>query len=465
MIPSCSFLALLSLLSHISSTTITIPLPLSLTNTNQFPKTPSLDILQQLTHLASTSLTRAKHLKNPNASSLTTTTTTTTTPLFPQNYGAYTIPLSFGTPSQTIQFIMDTGSSLVWFPCTHRYLCNKCDDNNNKTQTPVFIPKLSSSAKLIGCKNSKCGWIHDQFEGICDECEPNFTNCSQICPPYRIIYGSGSTGGILLSETLNLEEKTTENFVVGCSLFSSKTPNGIAGFGRRPPSLPSQLGLTKFSYCLLSHRFDDATNSGSLVLRSDSGDAKLNGVNYTHLLRNGFNTRNPAFENYYYIAIMKITVGVKHVKIPYSYLSRGSNGSGGTIVDSGATFTFMESRVFELVAREFEKQVASGYRRATDVETLTGLRLCYDISAENGTVLLPKIGFHFKGGAEMVLPLENYFSFVGSGMGVACMTVVTDVGGLSDGPSVILGNFQLQNYYVEYDLENERFGFRRQMCK
>jgi len=44
-------------------------------------------------------------------------------------------------------------------------------------------------------------------------------------------------------------------------------PSGLAGFGRGAPSVPAQLGLSKFSYCLLSRRFDDYLPvSGSLVL-------------------------------------------------------------------------------------------------------------------------------------------------------------------------------------------------------
>lgn len=35
---------------------------------------------------------------------------------------------------------------------------------------------------------------------------------------------------------------------------------------------------------------------------------------------------------------------------------------------------------------------------------------------------------------------------------------------VASGPSITLGNFQMQNFYAEYDLVNERFGFRQQSC-
>lgn len=80
-------------------------------------------------------------------------------------------------------------------------------------------------------------------------------------------------------------------------------------------------------------------------------------------------------------------------------------------------------------------------------------------------VSLPELKFHFKGGVEMSLPLENYFSIVGES-DVICLTMVTDSGLESSiGPSIILGNFQMQNFFVEFDLKNEKFGFRHQVCK
>ncbi|XP_043692580.1 probable aspartyl protease At4g16563 [Telopea speciosissima] len=455
-----SFFSLLSLLSSVSSladsksTTLTISL-------TQFNKKPSADPWQKLTHLASASLIRARHLKNPQGSVLSKT------PLFPHSYGGYSISLSFGTPPQTVPFVMDTGSDLVWFPCTHRYTCRNCSfANQNPSSIPTFIPKLSSSAKIVGCENPKCSWLHNSdVQSRCSGCEPNSRNCSQICPPYIITYGSGSTGGILLSETLDFPEKKVPNFIVGCSVFSTRQPSGIAGFGRGPSSIPSQLLIKKFSYCLLSHRFDDTRENSLLVLNdnSGSGNNKTGGVTYTPFVKNPV-TGRPAFSVYYYIGLRKITVGGKKVKIPYNYLSLGSDGNGGTIIDSGSTFTFMEKRVFDLVAQEFENQVKS-YKRALNMESVTGLRPCFDIS-ETKDVSLPELVFYFKGGAKMALPVANYYSLFGN-TGVVCMTLVTEDlvrPEISGGPTIILGNYQQQNFYVEYDLENERFGFRQQSC-
>lgn len=255
------------------------------------------------------------------------------------------------------------------------------------------------------------------------------------------------------------------DFLVGCSIMSIRQPAGIAGFGRGPESLPSQLGLKRFSYCLISHRFDDSTESSDLILHSDSsGGTKTDGLSYTPFQENPA-ANNPAFRQYYYLTIRKIIIGGKRVKIPSKLFEPDSKGNGGTIVDSGSTFTFMERPIFYLVAQEFEKQMAN-FTRAKEVENRSGLSPCFDFSGL-GSISFPEFTIKFRGGANMTLPVENYFSLVGESQ-VACLTIISDKGTIpaaAGGPAVILGNYQQQNFYVEYDLENGRFGFGPRSCE
>ncbi|XP_075509542.1 putative aspartyl protease At4g16563 [Primulina tabacum] len=445
------FFYFLTLISVSSTRTTT----LSLTPSAAAP--PLTNPWQRLSHLAAASASRAHHLKHPK-----TNISNTNVPVFPRSYGGYSISLRFGTPPQTLSFVMDTGSSLVWFPCTPRYSCSSCNFQNVKNVS-TFIPKSSSSSKIVGCKNRKCGWIFPDVQ--CRNCDNRSTTCTEFCPPYIIQYGSGSTTGLLLSETLFFEEKSVDNFIVGCSLFSSRQPSGIAGFGRGPESLPAQMGLKKFSYCLVSHRFDDNPVSSDLLLVGGAGGTeKKSGINYTPFGRNP-TTGNSAFQDYYYVTLKRITVGGIEVKVPRKFLRPDSFGKGGAVLDSGTTFTFMENHIFEPIAQEFEKQVRKNYSRAVEIENQSGLRPCFNVSGEK-SFTLPELSFHFKGGKRMELPLADYYSFLGDS--VVCLTMVTnnpDDGGIGPGPAIILGNYQQQNFYVEYDLENSRLGFRGELCK
>ncbi|KAE8666185.1 hypothetical protein F3Y22_tig00112507pilonHSYRG00227 [Hibiscus syriacus] len=382
-ISSFSFLIVFTALASAAATTIKVSL-------SPLPHHSSSNVYQILNNLATSSVARAHHLKhhNPKAEAKTNTSSSLLkAPISPHSYGGYTMSLKFGTPPQDLTFIMDTGSSLSWFPCTSRYLCSR---------------------------NPKCSWLFgSNVESRCRECEPTSKNCTQTCPPYLIQYGLGSTGGLLLVENLVFPHKIFTDFLVGCSVISNRQPAGIAGFGRSAVSLPSQLGLKKFSYCLVSRRFDDTGISSDMLLETGSGSrvAKTPGLSYTPFYKNQA-ASNPALKEFYYVTLRKILVGDKTVKVPYSFLVAGSDGNGGTIIDSGSTLTFMERPVFELVSKELEKQMGN-YSRALQVEKMSGLA-------------------H-----------------------VSIFQATTQ--GLHGGPAIILGNFQQQNYHIEFDLENDRW--------
>ncbi|XVF55832.1 hypothetical protein PTKIN_Ptkin06aG0068200 [Pterospermum kingtungense] len=362
------FLCFFPFLIISASTTIKISL-------SPFPHHPSFDPHQILNNLATSSISRAHHLKHPTNKTNTTSNSLLKASLFPQSYGAYTISLRFGTPPQTLTFLMVTGSSLIWFPSTFRYICFQCDFPNIDTPNiPTFSPKLSSSKKLLGCENPKCSWLFGpDVESLCQDLEPTSKNSTQTCPPYMLQYVSGSTGGFLLVENLVFPHKTFQDFLVGCSIISNIQPTGIAGFGRSPESLPSQLGPKKFSYCLVSRQFDDTGIRSNMLLETEPGssDAKTPGLTYTPFFKNQF-AKKSAFKEYFYVTLLNILVGDKHVKVPYKFLVPGSEGNGGTIVDSGSNFTYMERPVFELVSEEFQKQMGN-YSRAREVENIFGL--------------------------------------------------------------------------------------------
>ncbi|MFS7889641.1 putative nepenthesin [Helianthus anomalus] len=233
-----------------------------------------------------------------------------------------------------------------------------------------------------------------------------------------------------------------KDFVVGWSIVSTRQPTDIAGFERGPASLPVQMGLKKFSYCLVSHQFEDAPVSSKMVLvwnsknMDSSNSSGIAGVSYTKFRENP-GSSSSAFKEYYYLSLRKITVGGKTVKIPYGFL----------VPDS-----------------MFESQV-SKYKRAADVEDATGLRPCFNVSSK--PVELPELMFHFKGGAKLALPAADYLSFLGD-VDTLCMTIVISdrIGsGQKLRPLIIIGNYQQQNIYVEYDLKKGRLGFKKQQCK
>ncbi|CAA0839928.1 Eukaryotic aspartyl protease family protein [Striga hermonthica] len=327
----CWLLLLLLLLPVLFSPCWANSITLSLTTQSHHHSQNS----SRLSLMAYASITRARHLKKCTSAS---------TPLFPVD-GEYSTTLEFGTPPQRLGFIMDTGSSLNWFPCGANYKCTFC---GNATNIRTFNPKLSSSSKNASCSSPQVKRIIPDFP-LCKSCWQHPTSkCSKQYLHYRQPYGSGITTGQFMLESLTLSAAGKNNIVpdlfVGCSNSSDHlTPYGMAGFGRGRESLPSQLGLKSFSYCPVSHRYDDDKKIHSdLVLNWGLGDGgyNVNVINYTPFAQNP--NISPEFLEYYYVNLLEIHVGSVKISIPNKYLKPNDNGYGGTIVDSGTTFTIME---------------------------------------------------------------------------------------------------------------------------
>ncbi|KAL3642724.1 hypothetical protein CASFOL_013539 [Castilleja foliolosa] len=435
----CVLLLLLLSLLFSSSNLFLLSWANSITLSLSPPPSTSGSPWDNLKYHAAASLARAHHLKHPKAQSIVQ--------LYPRS-GGYFVHLSFGTPPQTLRFMMDTGSSLVWFPCTTKYTCTHCNIST------TFIPQHSSSYKNVTCYSPQCRLLF----GPDLKCRNPTLHCG-----YIIQYVLGNTTGLLVSESLTIPELTVPNFIAGCSVSSDNSPEGIVGFGRARESLPAQLGLKAFSYCMVSHDFDDNTTASSdLVLTTTTpggGCSKRPSAKIQYTL---FVSNPAAFPDFYYVWLQNISMGGVDVKVPAKYLMIDAKGNGGTIVDSGTTVTQMEKPVFDLVFKELDMQVGKKYSRARKIEQEIGLEPCYNVPVDKKKIKLPQLTFYFQGGVEMVLPLANYFLYANDA--VVCMTIQNS-GKVGVGPAIILGNYQQQDYYMEYDLENNRLGILQHKCK
>ena len=423
---------------EIENTPLTITLPL----TPKFARKPSTDPRVFLHQLASASKSRVHLLKYGK----TKTSPAVKSPLYPMEYGGHTIPLSFGNPPQKLFYLVDTGSGVVWAPCTTHYKCIDC--TVSAKDVPIFNPQLSTSLKTLSCKNPMC-------TTECPRCKANCKNCSQVCN-FTLQYGSGSESGYFLLEDLHFPEKTIHNFLVGCTTIGRREgyTDAMAGFGRSTYSLPVQMGVKKFAYCLNSHYFDNTKNSSRLTF--DYRDGETKGLSYTPFLKNLLDS-----SDYYYLDLKKLILGKKILPIPSKYLAPGSDGSGGLIIDSGFSHGYMAGPVCKIVRNELKKQMYK-YRRSRSTEEENDVGPCYNFTGRK--IEIPDLIYHFAGDATMVVPGKRYFKFES---GIGCFPVDTeDAENLefTPGPSFILGNLMQVNQYIEYDLKNERLGFRQQNC-
>ncbi|CAN6301103.1 unnamed protein product [Urochloa humidicola] len=359
----------------------------------------------------------------------------------------YLISFAIGTPPQAVQATLDTGSDLIWTQCQP---CPSCYAQS----LPYYDPSLSATSAKLPCDSSACQQLDLSSCGA-----GRWGNGTCV---YTYSYGDRSfTNGRLDADTFTFDDDTAvPGLAFGCGWFnnngvssSNATGTGIAGFGRGALSLPSQLKVDNFSYC-----FTNVTGSApspvllglpaNLYGGADSGAA----VQTTPLIQSP-----GAVPTFYYLSLKSITVGKTRLPAPESAFALTSNGSGGTVIDSGTSVTLLPPLVYGLLHDAFVAQV--------DLPVTNDEPLCFAVSEESGKKKkkyeVPKLVFHFEG-ATLDLPRENYvFEMEEDGQNNMCIAII------SSPPSVgmtIIGNYQQQNLHVLYDLAGNKLSFVPAHC-
>ncbi|XP_072980223.1 aspartic proteinase nepenthesin-1-like [Typha angustifolia] len=347
--------------------------------------------------------------------------------------GEFLMYLSIGTPPRPFSAILDTGSDLIWTQCTPCILCVE-------QPTPIFEPLKSSTFSSLSCSTTQCQALPSPL-------------CLRNLCVYFYGYGDfASTAGVLATETFTFgssEKVSIPHIAFGCGNMnegSLANSSGMVGFGRGPLSLINQLGQKRFSYCLTNFLESKSSSLlfGSLVNLSNTN---IGQVQQTPLLI------NPSRPSLYFISLIGITVGKTRLPIPTSTFALNEDGTGGVIIDSGTSITYLEEVAYDLVKEAFMCQVKLPVANDTGI----GLDLCFELpSPPLVTLGLPKLVFHFEG-ADMELPQVNYMA-IDSSTGFLCLAIQGTTGGS------IIGNFQQQNMQILYDLENDMLSFVPAQC-
>ncbi|VVA21158.1 PREDICTED: aspartic [Prunus dulcis] len=352
--------------------------------------------------------------------------------------GEFLMKLSIGTPAETYNAILDTGSDLIWTQCKP---CKDCYDQ----PSPIFDPRKSSTFSKLSCESEFC------------EALPSQTCTDNSCEYYYAYGDFSSTDGILATETFTFGDVSIPKIGFGCGKDNQgggfNQGAGLVGLGRGTLSLVSQLKEPKFSYCLAS--VDDTKSSSTLLMGSvanlDNTTSKHADIKTTPLIK----SPNPDQSTFYYLGLEGISVGDTRLPIKKDTFALGDDGNGGLIIDSGTTLTYIEEGAFDLLKTEFTSQIKLAETDATDT---VGLDVCFKLPEDDGSgkVEVPKLVFHFKN-ADLELPAENYI-IADTDVGVLCLAM-----GSASGMSVF-GNYQQQNLLVYHDLVKETISFVPTKC-
>ncbi|KAH7291629.1 hypothetical protein KP509_29G025000 [Ceratopteris richardii] len=368
---------------------------------------------------------------------------------FPGNVGQYFVKFAIGSPPQTFFFIADTGSDLVWVPCS---LCSVCSMETAVNGSSVFHAASSSTFSPIKCSAEECGLVPPPTFGssLCILREP--TSCT-----YGYSYSDSSqTTGVFAYDTITMSSAVGESVHIDNVAFGCGTNNsgpsitgigGVIGLGQGPISFTSQVGFmfgSKFSYCFTS--FFNRNASSALVFGDEfPGLELLSPKQYTPFLV------NPQSETFYYVDIEGFEVEGERLPIRSQLWRIKADGTGGAVIDSGTTLTFFVEAAYKVIIDAIAARMSSFPRAASTA----GLPICYNVSGV-ASPRLPQITIAFKGGSLFQPPAENYFLSPKEDVFCPAFLASTTLN--------VLGNLLQQNYLVEYDRLRSRLGFAQARC-
>ncbi|KAF7100154.1 hypothetical protein CFC21_101692 [Triticum aestivum] len=257
----------------------------------------------------------------------------------------YLIHVSIGTPRpQRVALELDTGSDLIWTQCA----CVDCFDQ----PFPVLNTSASRTLRDVSCSDPLC-----TRGGLpLSRCAVKDNFCS-----YAYYYGDGSvTMGKIVEDTFTFKAPhnkcgtvaTVSNLHFGCGMDNKGTfisnESGIAGFGRGPMSLPSQLKVHRFFHCLTT--IVESGTSPVFLGTPDNLEAHVTGpIQSTPFVPN----IGSALSSFYYLSLKGITVGKTRLPFDASAFALKRDGSGGTIIDSGTSITILQRAMFRSLRQAF----------------------------------------------------------------------------------------------------------------
>ncbi|XP_027903064.1 aspartic proteinase CDR1-like [Vigna unguiculata] len=339
--------------------------------------------------------------------------------------------ISIGQPPIPQLVVIDTASDIFWIMCSP---CTNCDNHLG----PLFDPSKSSTF-LPHCK------VQCLFKGC--KCDP--------VPFYASYADSSMASGTYGRDTVVFEttdEGTSQiiDVLFGCGHYigysSDPGHNGILGLNSAAESLATKIGR-KFSYCI-GNLADPHYNYNQLILGEG---ADLEGFSTPFEVHNGF----------YYVTMEGISIGEKRLDIAPGTFEIKENGSGGVIIDTGSTISYLVDDVHKLIYKEVRNLIGWSFRGAM-IENSPWM-LCYYGSISKDLAGFPVVTFHFAEGADLALDSGSFFSQISND--IFCMTIgpASNID-IKSKPSVV-GLLAQQSYNVGYDLVNKYVYFQRIDCE
>lgn len=345
----------------------------------------------------------------------------------------YFVDALVGTPAQHQSLIVDTGSAITAFPCTHTCGSSGCGSHLD----PPFDPSQSATFREVTCssENNRCessGWAR----------------CSGLQCQYAVTYlGDSSIQGVFMEDMLQLGHVKLPNsralVWLGCHQLETGTlrtqvPSGIMGLKQEGWDVITALAGG-----------DPLRQEFALCLSDNGGALSFGGLNSTWMPQRG--TMQWAYMRGHYVEARGADVvgpdGALDTALTF----------GTVLVDSGTTFTYFDGQAQALRSKIAEVCLSHGFCRSAQPHSTA----CWTVDEKDVTTF-PTLRFRLRGvdGGEVAydwLPEGYLYRPRGSAATKWCYA-------FGDAPPVTFGASFLKHHVAVFDREPERFGFVASDC-
>ncbi|XP_057961803.1 probable aspartic proteinase GIP2 [Malania oleifera] len=368
----------------------------------------------------------------------------------------YTTLIHQGTPPVPVHLVLNLNAQLPWVGCGANY--------------------NSSSYQSLHCLSPQCSLAEFSDTGYCTKQHSCFNDTCILL--LKNAFNGKLSKGELGQDVLRLP--STDGFHPGPPvsvprfLFScapdpeflhglASGAKGLVGLGHGHNGLPSQLSsafnLTrKFAVCLPPSADTDGVlffGDGPYVLLPNIDVSKL--LIYTPLI-----VKSPLSCSYEYaIRVKSIMINGKKTRtvlLNSSLLSVDQIGRGRTKISTIDPYTVLETSIYNSFTKLYVEEAMAG-ADVTRVAPVAPFEVCFSAKTANGSVVRPGMPV-----IDLVFQSKKVFwrifetnSMVAVREGVSCLAFLD--GGLNPSASIVIGGYQLQDNFIQFDLESLRFGF------
>ncbi|KAK2646914.1 hypothetical protein Ddye_022109 [Dipteronia dyeriana] len=376
--------------------------------------------------------------------------------------------LDMGTPTNIIYTVIDLGGQFTWLDC----------DQYNSSTYRCWSPKCKAT---IGGDGASC--IDCKEKPHRPGCTRNTCALSSYNPKTNM-YKVGGVGEDTMRVSYTdgdvyVNDADMRRFTFGCGVKGllsglASAAKGVLGLGRTPISFSTQLSSAfklvhnKFALCLPSstevYLGTMFVGSGPFYFINYTGDSSqllniktplvINPVGHS---RPPFNSKDFSSQDYF-IDVKGIKVdGKPVVSFNTSLLSMDTEGKGGTMISTMTYYTVLHSAIYKALVTEFVKEAAA--KKMKKVGSVAPFGACFSSENIKNTMTgpaVPIIELVFEGN-DAPWRIYGANSMVKVKKSVLCLGFVD--GGSTPMTSIILGGYQLENNFLEFDLESSMVGF------